>query len=99
MGQPSTPAASNLSQRLLERGLVPDPLIRHGIRRLLRARLAQEDRGDPEAQQAHLAELIATLRASPIAIETAAANEQHYELPPEFFRLVLGRHLKYSCGY
>ena len=99
MSPPSTPTESSLAQRLLERGLVPDPLIRLGIRRLLRARLAEEDRGDPEAQQAHLAGLIATLRASPIAIETAAANEQHYELPPEFFRLVLGRHLKYSCCY
>jgi cyclopropane-fatty-acyl-phospholipid synthase len=99
MDRPSTPSASNLSQRLLERDLVPDPLIRVGIRRLLRERLAEEHRGDPEAQQAHLQRLIEALRASPIAIETAAANEQHYELPPEFFRLVLGRHLKYSCCY
>ncbi len=99
MGHPSTPTPGTLAQRLLERDLVPDALIRRGIRRLLRARLAEEDRGDPEAQQAHLSALIGTLRASPIAIETAAANEQHYELPPEFFRLVLGRHLKYSCCY
>jgi cyclopropane-fatty-acyl-phospholipid synthase len=99
MDRPATPGASNFSQRLLERDLVPDALIRVGIRRLLRGRLDEEHRGDPETQQAHLQHLIEALRASPIAIETAAANEQHYELPPEFFRLVLGRHLKYSCCY
>lgn len=91
--------AANLSQGLLERGLVPDPLIRAGIRRLLRQRLAEEDRGDPEAQQAHLAALVASLRAGPVAVHTAAANEQHYELPPAFFEQVLGRHRKYSCCY
>ncbi len=95
----SAAPASTLSQRLLERDLIPDRLIRFGIRRLLRQRLAAEQCGDPEAQQAHLQQLLAALRASPIAIETAAANAQHYELPPEFFRLVLGRHLKYSCCY
>ncbi len=99
MSPTPTPDASNLEQRLLERDLVPDLLIRRGIRRLVRARLAEEDRGGPEADQAHLQALIETLRASPIAIHTDAANEQHYELPPEFFTLVLGRHLKYSCAY
>ncbi len=43
--------------------------------------------------------LVNELRASPIAINTREANEQHYELPCEFFELVLGRRLKYSCGY
>jgi hypothetical protein len=32
----------------------------------------------------------------PIAIETDAANEQHYELPPEFFDACLGPNLKYA---
>lgn len=32
-----------------------------------------------------------------IAEHTDAANAQHYELPPEFFRLCLGPRLKYSC--
>ena len=36
---------------------------------------------------------------SPVAIETAAANEQHYEVPTEFYQRVLGPHLKYSSGY
>ena len=40
------------------------------------------------------------MRARPIAEHVKAANDQHYELPPEFFRLVLGPRLKYSsCLY
>jgi cyclopropane-fatty-acyl-phospholipid synthase len=85
--------------RLLERGLLPDFLVRFGIRRLLKARLAEENQGSPEAQQRHLMKLIERLRQSPIAIHTADANLQHYELPCAFFEQVLGRHLKYSSGY
>ncbi|HEY0052361.1 MAG TPA: cyclopropane-fatty-acyl-phospholipid synthase family protein [Caulobacteraceae bacterium] len=33
----------------------------------------------------------------PIAEHVDAANSQHYELPPEFFRICLGPRLKYSC--
>jgi cyclopropane-fatty-acyl-phospholipid synthase len=84
---------------LLERDLLPDFLIRFGIRRLLAGRLREEDKGDPEAQQAHFMRFVESLRASPVAIETQAANEQHYELPCAFFELVLGRHLKYSSCY
>lgn len=89
----------SLSMRLLEWDMLPDFLVRFGIRRLLRARLSEEDRGDPEAQQRHLMRLIERLRQSPIAINTAEANSQHYELPCEFFEHVLGKHLKYSCCY
>jgi cyclopropane-fatty-acyl-phospholipid synthase len=90
---------SSASFALLERDLLPDFLIRIGIRRLLAERLREEDKGDPEAQQAHFMRLVESLRASPVAVETQAANEQHYELPCEFFELVLGRHLKYSSCY
>jgi cyclopropane-fatty-acyl-phospholipid synthase len=85
-------------ENLLQRDLLPDALLRLGIRRLLRQRLREECRGDIEAQMAALQGLIAQLRTSPIAIETAAANAQHYELPTRFFQLCLGRHLKYSSG-
>jgi len=82
---------------LCERGLVPDGLVRAGMRRLMAQRLREEsgDRGEDEYErfQARLGEL----RASPVAIETAAANTQHYEVPADFFRLVLGPRLKYSC--
>jgi cyclopropane-fatty-acyl-phospholipid synthase len=90
----------SLSYTLLERDLLPDWLIRAGIRRLLAQRLRDEDKGGVEAQQQHLMQFVQELRQSPVAIATREANEQHYELPCEFFELVLGRHLKYSsCHY
>ncbi len=81
---------------LLERNLLPDFLLRFGIRRLLKQRLREEDKGSAEAQRAHLHALVEELRRSPIAIETAAANEQHYEVPTRFYQLCLGPRLKYS---
>jgi len=89
----------SLAYQLLERDLLPDWLIRQGIRRLLARRLREEDQGGVEAQQAHLMQLVESLRQSPVAIATQEANEQHYELPCEFFERVLGRNLKYSSGY
>jgi cyclopropane-fatty-acyl-phospholipid synthase len=99
MNTAAIPIPMSWSMRLLERGLLPDFLVRFGIRRLLRARLLEERQDSPEAQQRHLMKLITRLRQSPIAIHTADANLQHYELPCAFFELVLGRHLKYSSAY
>jgi cyclopropane-fatty-acyl-phospholipid synthase len=84
---------------LLEQDLLPDPVIRLGIRRLIGERVRLESEGGAAAQQARLVDWVRTLRQSPIAIETQTANEQHYEVPAAFFELVLGRHLKYSCGH
>lgn len=88
-----------LSMSLVEKGLLPDPVIRHGIRRLLAQRLSEEDCGDPELQQAQLMRLVEQLQHAPVAIETTAANAQHYEVPAAFYQQVLGKHLKYSSGY
>ncbi len=85
--------------KLIEKDLVPDTLLRSGIRKLLRQRLADENKGGVEAQQAHLMTLIEQLKQSPIAVNTSAANEQHYELPTKFFQYCLGKHMKYSSGY
>src|SRR5262245_32708959 len=77
---------------LAERGWLPDPLIRAGIRRMLRARLtAEKARGRG-------AELAEALRHGPIAELVDLANAQHYEVPAEFFRAVLGPRRKYSCA-
>ena len=84
---------------LLEKNKIPDFLIRLGIRKLLKQRLHDENKGSVEAQQAHLMKLIDELKASPIAINTIDANEQHYEVPTEFYQYCLGKHLKYSSGY
>jgi len=84
---------------LAERGLLPDPLIRTGIRRLCATRLRDEHAGDVERADARARALLRELRASPIAIATDAANAQHYEVPAHFFELCLGKRLKYSSCY
>ncbi len=75
-----------------ERGLLPDSLLRAGMRRLMRGRLSQERRRDADAW-------LAELGSGPVAEATASANTQHYEVPTRLFELCLGTHLKYSCGY
>ena len=84
---------------MAERGLVPDAALRLGIRRLCAQRLREEGAGDLAQADARFRELLEELRRSPIAIETDAANEQHYEVPARFFELCLGRRLKYSSAF
>ncbi|GMU66775.1 MAG: hypothetical protein AMXMBFR36_30490 [Acidobacteriota bacterium] len=85
-----------IATALVDRGVVPDPLIRFGIRRLLAGRLRDERRRAPLSAEARLAEWKLRQAAAPLAPLPDAANRQHYELPTEFFRLVLGPRLKYS---
>jgi len=84
---------------LAERGWLPDSLIRLGIRRLCAQRLREERADDAAAAWLRASALIDELRQSPVAIHTDAANAQHYELPPRFFELCLGKRLKYSSCY
>lgn len=95
----AVPKPSAALDILLEKNVLPDWVIRLGIRRLLRQRLHEEDQGSAEDQQAHLLKLVAELKQSPIAIETRAANDQHYEVPSQFYQFCLGRRLKYSGAY
>jgi cyclopropane-fatty-acyl-phospholipid synthase len=85
-------------ETIVDSGLVPEPLLRAGIRAVCALRLRQERTGIEREQARHQA-LVEQLRAGDIAIETAAANAQHYEVPPAFFEAVLGPHLKYSSAY
>ncbi len=84
--------------RLIERNLLPDPVLRFGIRKLLRERLRETVVPDPVERQERLSRFIEELDKAPVAVETEAANEQHYELPAEFFVSVLGPRMKYSSG-
>jgi cyclopropane-fatty-acyl-phospholipid synthase len=81
---------------LAEKGLIPDALIRFGIRALDRRRLAEEARKEVEAGETGVCRFIQDLRESPIALEVEKPKEQHYELPPAFFEKVLGKRMKYS---
>ena len=85
---------SNLAIEIAERGWLPDAAVRHGIRKLLVTRVSDERRRSRNGNG-----LARHLTSGPIAVATDDANRQHYEVPPRFFELVLGRRMKYSCGY
>ncbi|MEZ5013816.1 MAG: cyclopropane-fatty-acyl-phospholipid synthase family protein [Chitinophagales bacterium] len=86
-------------EKVLRSGLVPDLFIRMRIRALLRQRLRDEREPTAEKQQERLMGLIAEMRAAPIAIATDTANAQHYEVPTDFYRHVMGSFMKYSSCY
>lgn len=84
---------------MAERGRVPDPLLRFGIRRLLKQRLSKEDQGSTAANERQTADLARKFASGPIAEHTEAANQQHYEVPAELYQLMLGPHRKYSSCF
>ena len=88
----------NTAIDVTERGLLPDSLVRLGIRQLCRQRLAEETRAHA-AGRTHRGAFLEEMARSPIALVPEAANDQHYEAPVEFFLRTLGPHLKYSSGY
>lgn len=85
--------------RWVEQGRIPDPVVRQGIRRLLRQRLASLHSGDAEFTAEATRAFLADMRQADLALVPEKANEQHYEVPEIFFGRVLGPHRKYSCGY
>jgi cyclopropane-fatty-acyl-phospholipid synthase len=87
---------TNLALGWTEQGLVPDFAVRAGIRRLLDERLAAIGAGDAANSAEICAGFVADLNAAAVAVVPEKANEQHYELPQEFFGGALGIHRKYS---
>ena len=83
----------------VEQGLVPDRVVRLGIRRLLKARLVELSSGDAVATATQTQDFVDELRGAPLALLPEKANEQHYEVPAAFFGEVLGSHRKYSSCY
>jgi cyclopropane-fatty-acyl-phospholipid synthase len=82
---------------LLEKNVLPDWLVRIGIRRLLAQRVREETTAeDPKLR---LETYVHDLKHRPIAEDTRAANEEHYEVPTKFFQMCLGQRLKYSGCY
>jgi len=84
---------------IVEPGKIPDVLLRWGIRRLLALRLREESIVHEETPRAEFQKFLEELQKSPVAIHSEKANEQHYEIPAEFFLHVLGKRLKYSSCY
>ena len=88
----------NWIYQTLETNIVPDFVIRTGIKSFLATKLKQLDSGSVEANLEQLMAYVRQLRSMPVAIQQKAANEQHYEVPTSFFQKVLGSRLKYSCA-
>jgi cyclopropane-fatty-acyl-phospholipid synthase len=86
--------------KAMEKGHIPDTAIRFGIRKLCKQRLEELETHSLAEKQNKAEAYRQSLIQSPLAVHTKDANEQHYELPPEFFLHVLGKNLKYSsCFY
>lgn len=83
---------------LLATDLVPEPIIRAGIRNMLAHKIRTESKPSAELQQKAISDFVTELKSCPIAIHTDSANRQHYEVPAQFFALVLGPRLKYSSA-
>jgi cyclopropane-fatty-acyl-phospholipid synthase len=91
--------ASQLAFDLTEQGLVPDSVIRRGIRFLVKQRLKEIHANNAEQMAEIQAAFIQHMHASPIALVPEKANEQHYEVPASFYIKSLGPRLKYSSAY
>lgn len=83
---------------LVHANVVPDFLIRAGIRHMLSSMVATQNGASPAERVAAKQAYVADLRTRALAEHTAAANEQHYEVPAGFYAHVMGAYRKYSCG-
>lgn len=92
-------AMMRVAESMLERNAAPDWVTRIGIRHLLAERLADEGSAFVDDEMRHKMSIIEGLRHQDIAINQEKANEQHYELPNEFFVHTLGKRMKYSSCY
>ena len=85
---------------LVEKDVVPDSIVRSGIRFLVSKRVKATSPASAEDYYERLQQYVDDLKARPVAEQQDAANEQHYEVPTEYFTAVLGPHRKYSsCLY
>lgn len=84
---------ANAAIRRLQDAPFPDFIARPAIDSLVSEARKRLDREGPHDEASFARDM--AMRA--IAEHTAAANTQHYELPPEFFEICLGARLKYSC--
>jgi cyclopropane-fatty-acyl-phospholipid synthase len=91
--------ATRFAINWVEQGLVPDTVIRAGIRRLCEQRLTEIGAGDCETAALAAEALVRSMKASEIAPVPHLANTQHYEVPADFFALALGPHRKYSSAW
>lgn len=83
----------------VERGWIPDAVIRKGIQSLVRDRLRTLPVDDAARAALERESFVAMMKSSPVAPLPDLANAQHYEVPPGFYARVLGARRKYSSCY
>lgn len=86
-------------ERVIEKGMIPDPVMRWAIRRLSKARLQSLCKSTAEEQMKAFEAVCDALNKSSLADLPDKANQQHYGVDSRFYQKVLGSHLKYSCAY
>lgn len=90
---------TTIALQLAEKGLLPDAVIRHGIRRLCAVRLEEISEQDCERAQSALIQFTQSMRVAEIAPLPEKANAQHYEIPAQFYQYCLGINRKYSSCF
>jgi cyclopropane-fatty-acyl-phospholipid synthase len=88
--------AARLAIGWVEQGLVPDRVVRAGIRRLCEQRLKAIHAADAQASARATENFVREMDAADTALVPELANAQHYEVPAELYALTLGAHRKYS---
>jgi len=89
---------SELANKILVSGLVPDFIIRIVIRMMLWDTKRKWTTKTAEQQAQYKQDFVDELKRMPIAIVPEKANEQHYEVPVDFYRLCMGKRMKYSSA-
>ena len=85
-------------ERILDRGLVPDPVLRRIITARVARKVRHEMRGGVDARSERLRAFFEDRSKGPVTHHTEVANRQHYEVPTAFFEQVLGPRMKYSAA-
>jgi cyclopropane-fatty-acyl-phospholipid synthase len=83
---------------LVEANLVPDVIVRLGIRIMLYGIAVEQAKGTYAEQVEQKLRYVKDLKNRQIAEFPGSANEQHYEVPADLY-LCLGPWKKYSSGY
>tara|TARA_A100001015_G_scaffold129715_1_gene143910 strand:+ start:486 stop:1535 length:1050 start_codon:yes stop_codon:yes gene_type:complete len=84
--------------KLVESKYIPLFVYRIAIRFLLGSLLRKKKKEFQNNGDSHTS-MIKFLSEGSIAVETDSANNQHYEVKPDFYKFVLGKYLKYSSGF
>ncbi|KAL8813097.1 MAG: hypothetical protein Q9200_000513 [Gallowayella weberi] len=97
VGPPFRQSMTNNADWVLDGGYLPQSIVRYGIRSQLQSRIKATDSACLEDAYQSKMRYVEALRTRPMAIETAAANAQHYEVGTGVLQACLGPRMKYSC--